>query len=148
MKRKNILLTLGLLVAIILQSCSEKKTPVNSFTSDQDTLRVQLTKVKGNDLFSIGYGVPDLDIYSHGFPTEIVTPHDIDSIIRYPFRVDFLEKNTPTFLEFIKGLQNGKPVFILDQNNNKDLTDDPVRDYKQIDWKNKNICVYVLHPGD
>lgn len=149
MKRNRIVLSLNLVLGLTLQSCSKTETPINSFTSDQDTIKVQLTKGKGGGLFSLGYGTINFDAYKDGFPTEIIAPKDLDSLKRYPFKVDLIEKNNPAYIEIVKGFKYGKPVVIIDQNNNKDLTDDPVREYKQIDWKNVEMVPvsYLISDG-
>ena len=139
MKRNHLVLALSLVLGFTLQSCSKKETPINSFTSDQDTLKVQLTKGKGGGLFSLGYGTINFDAYKDGFPTEIIVPKDIDSLKRYPLKVDILEKNRPTYVEIVKGFKDGKQVVIFDNNYNKDLTDDPIREYEQIEWRNPEI---------
>ena len=149
MKRNHIVLSLSFVLGLTLQSCSKKEKPINSFTSDQDTLKIQLTKVKGGGLFSLGFGVLNFDKYKNNIPTKIIKPKDIDSIQRYPLEVDLIDKKNTTYIELLKGVKNGRPVFIVDQNNNKDLTDDPVREYKQMDFKNVEMIpvTYTILDG-
>ena len=99
MKKNYLVLSLSLVFGLILQSCSNKENKVNSFTSDQDTLRVQMVKVKGGGLFSFGYGVINFNKYKSNLPTKIIKPEDIDSIERYPLEVDLIEKK-------MEGVQN------------------------------------------
>ena len=54
--------------------------------------------------------------------------------------------NLPHFLDnhisILTGVQNGEPVFIVDQNNNQDFRDDTVRKLQNIDWWAKDDLIY------
>ena len=55
--------------------------------------------------------------------------------------------NIPSFydnnISILIGLQNGEPIFIVDQNNNHDFRDDTIRKLQKLDWLTNDDLIYV-----
>ena len=151
MKRKMIILSLCILFAAIgLQSCEKEAISVNNFSSSQDTLRVEMSKIKGDGLFGLGVGYPSFRDTSAVFEKPVIYPSGIDSLQRTSLLVDYRAKDNKTFVEIVKGYKGGKPVFVVDQNNNKDFTDDTIRELKEVVWKEEPNLIktnYLISNG-
>ncbi|MCB0633310.1 MAG: M56 family metallopeptidase [Saprospiraceae bacterium] len=71
----------------------------------------------------------------------------------YPEKIDTanlpsLDDNT---VKVLVGKQNGEKIYIVDQNNNLDFRDDPVRSLKKINWKAMEApvsCHYRIYNGE
>ena len=54
--------------------------------------------------------------------------------------------NIPSFydnnISILIGLQNGEPIFIVDQNNNQDFRDDTIRKLQDLDWWTTDDLIY------
>jgi hypothetical protein len=73
-----------------------------------------------------------------------------------PFIIEAISDNTldttqlPTEeqnrIDIITGIRDSVQVFVLDENNNQDLTDDPVRVYQPMNWQsNENLIKSIFH---
>ncbi|WP_420574780.1 peroxiredoxin family protein [Kordia sp.] len=142
--------TFFLLLFLLFIACSEdKKTTFNHFSSASDTLIVKTKKQKGDGFFQIGATTFPFKKVTSEFPYKIKYPKDIDSIERTLFMPNFKEKKD-FYIDIIKGYSNEKMVFIVDDNNNKDLTDDSVRPMETMDWtSSKKLikCYYNSSEG-
>jgi len=140
-----------LFLALVFQSCTESKIIENSFLSSQDTLRIKMSKVQGMGLFLGGAGRADFKDLSNEFANNVTYPEGIDSIQRLELMVDYKPKMDTTYIEILKGIKNGVPVFVVDENYNKDFRDDMVREYKEMDWKSTSSlikCDYMIFNGE
>jgi len=65
------------------------------------------------------------------FSYSLIYPKQLDSIKRTQIAVDF---KSPNAIDIIKGILKNKKVFVVDENNNRNLSDDSIRNYKEIAW--------------
>ncbi|WP_248723707.1 hypothetical protein [Seonamhaeicola sp. ML3] len=130
-------------------SCQENRNIENKFSSLNDTISIKTKKIKGRGLFELGYGSLKFKDTSETFSNSIKYPKNIENIKRYQLKVDFSEKQNNN-VEILLGNKNGNQVFIVDQNNNKDLTDDIVRMCENIIWTAPPEiikCEYLISNG-
>lgn len=138
-----------MLVAILNQSCgSDKKVP-NHFSSSNDTLLIRTEKHAGDGLFSLG--VTDLIFKDtiEKFTYSVVYPKEITHIKRLQISTDFDAKEAH-YVDIMHGRINDKEIFVVDENNNNDFTDDSVRIYKPIIWRSTSDlvkCKYLISNG-
>jgi len=142
--------TLLFLMMLFFLNCKEYKKRQNSFSSSQDTLKIAMQKAKGEGLFGGGAGTANFKEISESFANEVIYPEGIDSLYRLEFMVDFQPKSDTTYVEIIRGLKNGVPIFSIDQNYNKDFRDDEIRELKKMNWKSLEAlvkCEYDIFNG-
>ncbi|MFC0877574.1 TlpA family protein disulfide reductase [Saccharicrinis sp. FJH2] len=162
---------------VIVHSCIEKHDQINHFSTYSDTLVIESTKQKGIGIFhQYAYNVTFLDTnewkknewfkdypdYKINYPPNIKDLKlGFHYIWFYPFRY-FDEKSNKISVQkntaladrqilMITGNVDNKEVFIVDNNNNKDLTDDSIRTMGEFDrfFKNNLIeCTYRIDYGD
>ena len=60
------------------------------------------------------------------FPYLVRYPKNIQQIKHFQLEPDFKEKEH-YYIDILKGAKNGQKVFIVDENNNKDFTDDSIK---------------------
>ena len=136
-----------LLFAII--GCQKNKIIENQFSSLSDTIFIKTKIIKGNGLFDLGFGHPKFKDTLNTFSNSIVYPKGIKNLKRFQLKTDFKEKKDYN-VEILLGNKNNKQVFIVDENNNKDLTDDLVRECEKISWNSppKSVkCEYLISNG-
>ncbi len=137
-------------VTFLLVACQQPtKTGFNNFSSLSDTLVVKMKKQKGDGLFQIGAATPKFKPVMSDFPYEIKFPTNIDSLQRTLFTPNFREKKN-YYVDILTGTQHEKKVFIVDENNNKDLTDDAIRPLEVMEWNStKSLvkCLYTFSEG-
>lgn len=121
------------LVFLVLQGCENITGGLNQFSSSGDTLMIRTEKQKGVGLFPLGAGVLNFKDTTEAFPYPVVIPKNIKEVKRAQIVVDFNARNLH-YVDIIEGVKGTEKVFIVDQNNNNDLTDDSVRVYKKIEW--------------
>ncbi|MEM6720921.1 MAG: hypothetical protein AAF611_16440 [Bacteroidota bacterium] len=115
-------------------SCQKQTTTtLNHFSSATDTLVLQTTKQKGDGFFEIGVTGLEFMKVDSVFPYQIQYPKGLDRMERGLFLPNLLEKR-PFYVDIVKGTQNGIAVVVVDENNNKDLTDDTVRTIEPMLW--------------
>lgn len=130
-------------------SCQKNRSIENRFSSLNDTILIKTKKIKGRGLFELGYGSPQFKDTSETFSNPIKYPKNIKNIKRHQLKVDFREKKNHN-VEILLGYKNGNQVFIVDQNNNKDLTDDILRMCENIIWTSPPEivkCEYLISNG-
>jgi hypothetical protein len=158
MKHLTLLMIIILLLAI---GCQEKTSNQNIFSSQTDTLFITTTKLKGDSLFNLRASSATfrdtsdwkkLDWFQYYPDYPIIYPDSIknlelgfiilmfDSLSYYDFDTKKVYKQKNYSLAdreilMIKGLMQDKEIFIVDQNNNKDLTDDTIRVFQEWNWK-------------
>lgn len=162
-----------LIVSICLFSCSGPDKEINIFTESHDTLIISSHKVKGIGLFLHGAGPltfrdtsdwKSLDWFRLYPDYKITYPNNIQniklgffSLMIRPLRYYDYETGEEYFQEnlsvadkqmiVISGIMEDDTVFVVDANNNKDLSDDTIRVFKTFDWiGNKNLikCYYSV----
>ncbi len=79
-------------VLILFFSCQQKSIEQNSFTSQNDTLRIITTKAKGAGIFAPGLIPLNATDTASFFVSDIVCPDGIDSLKRSERSVDFVLK--------------------------------------------------------
>lgn len=83
------------------------------------------------------------------FPYSVKYPKQITNFKRIQMSTDFGTAK-PNYVDIISGKRGEEEVFIVDENNNKDLTDDSIRIFKPIKWRS-NIdlikCKYLISNG-
>jgi len=72
------------------------------------------------------------------FPHPITIPENIIDVQRTYLSTDF-RASTKFYVDIIQGKLNQEKVFVIDENNNKDLSDDPVRPFRSIIWNSEEI---------
>ena len=92
----------------------------NQFSSVSDTLFIKTHKVKGSGLLDFGYKGLQFKDTSETFSNSILYPNNIKNLKRYQLKTDFKETKDYN-VEILLGNKDGKQVFIVDENNNKDL---------------------------
>ncbi len=134
-----------LLFVFLLQSCKQENLNVNTFSSLSDTLVIKTSKQPGSGLFQWGTGMLHFSD-SINLPYKPLLPKDLADIKYAQKLVDFQSENKKS-VDIILGLKNGEKVFVVDENFNKNFTDDSLRIYKKIDWYSKEDfikCVFEI----
>ena len=138
-----------LLFLLLLQACGNKYS-INRFSSSNDTLIIRTQKQMGDGLFGNGVGSINLKDTAETFPYPIVYPKHLPINKRFQIWTDF-KADSPNYIDGIAGMRNGKKIFVLDENNNRDLTDDSIRSFEDIKWHtNKGLikCRYLISDGE
>lgn len=139
-----------LFLFIFSVGCENKKNIVNHFYSSNDTLIIRTKKQKGNGLFQLGAtDYLNFQDTTEKFPYPVKYPKNFQNVKRYLFVPDFKEKED-YYVDILKGVENGQKAFIVDENNNKDLSDDIIRTYEKIKWdSSENLikCRYSISNG-
>ena len=145
----KILFKILLLTAVLYQGCVNDKLLTNQFSSSSDTIHIRTEKQKGAGLFILG--VSDLffkDTIAE-FSNSVVYPKQITNIKRVQMPTDF-RREEAHYVDIMNGRIGEKEVFIVDENNNKDFTDDSIRLYKPIKWRSTDDlikCKYLIFNG-
>lgn len=138
-----------LLFVIILQGCKQKNHILNQFSSSSDTIVIKTQKKKGAGLFiSSSFPLTFKDT-SEKFDYAIICPKNINNIKRIQ-KIVGIHDSISYFINIIKGNIGGKEIFVVDENNNRDLRDDSIRISKEIKWyASEDIikCNYSTHNG-
>jgi hypothetical protein len=145
----KILFKILILTAILDQGCVNDKQVPNQFLSFSDTLIIRTEKQKGDGLFSLGVTTSDFKDTIEEFSHSVIYPKQISNIKRMEMSTDFRAEKAH-YVDIMIGIIGEKEVFIVDENNNKDFTDDSVRIYKPIKWRSKNDlikCKYLISNG-
>jgi hypothetical protein len=136
-----------LLFSII--GCQKNKIIENQFSSLSDTIFIKTKKIKGNGLFDLGFMYIKFKDTLNTFSNSIIYPKNIKKLKRFQLKTDYNETQDYN-VEILLGNKKGKQVFIVDENNNKDLTDDFVRECEKIIWNSppKAVkCEYLISNG-
>lgn len=145
----KILFKILLLTAILNQGCGNNKQVTNQFSSSSDTLIIRTEKQKGDGLFTLVVTLSDFKDTIEKFSHSVVYPKQISNIKRMERPTDFSAEKA-YYVDIMNGRIGEKEVFIVDENNNKDFTDDSVRIYKPIKWRSNNDlikCKYFISNG-
>jgi hypothetical protein len=145
----KILLKIFLLTAVLNQGCGSDKESPNHFSSSVDTLLIRTKKYKGDGMFSLGVIPLDFKDTTEEFSNSVTYPKQITNIKRIEMSTDFWAEEAH-YIDIMSGNTGGKEIFIVDENNNKDFTDDSVRLYKPIKWRSTDDlikCKYLISDG-
>ena len=137
-------LILLLTVTILFQGCRTNQPDIVKFSSSTDTLLIRTQKQRGSGLFSLGVSSCHFKNITDSFPYPIIYPEDIDGLERMQMGTDFWAEEM-TYIDVIKGQIGDSSVFVIDENNNKDLTDDSVRHFRPINWKSKDNLIKLKY---
>jgi hypothetical protein len=144
------IITLSIFLLLITTiGCQKNKIIENEFSSLSDTIFIKTKIMKGNGLFDLGFGYAKFKDTTNTFSNSIVYPKGIKNLKRYQLKTDFKETKDYN-VEMLLGNKNDKQVYIVDENNNKDLTDDLVRECEKIIWNSppKAVkCEYLISNG-
>lgn len=147
---KTIFKTIILFIGIFIVACENKKTLANHFTSSVDTLVIRTKKVKGSGLFELGAGSLIFKDTTEEFPYSITYPKSIQDVQRHLFEPDYQER-AHFYVDIIKGTRNGQNVYVVDENDNKNLNDDTIRPLEKMQWfssQNAVKCKYSISNGE
>lgn len=136
-------------ITSLLVSCGITEKDPGHFTSATDTLIIRTEKRKGDGLFMAGISPCEFRDTSDEFAGPVIYPKQVTDIRRMQIAADF-RTLTPGYIELIKGRLKGNEIFILDENNNKDLNDDPVHNYNGVNWNSDSDlvrCRYTISNG-
>ncbi len=128
---KNSFLKIMFLV-LVLQGCKKREYGLNQFYSSSDTLVIRTSKQKGTGLFTWGTGSLFFND-SINLSYKPVLPKEILDIKYAQKFIDFKSENKFS-VDIISGVKNGQKVFVVDENYNKNFTDDSIRVLKKINW--------------
>lgn len=147
---KTIFKIILITIFVFSLGCQNKEKVANKFSSLNDTLIIRTKKEKGNGLFQLG-ATNSLNFKDtiEKFPYSIHYPKNIQGIKRLLFQPDFKEKQH-FYVDILKGVKDGKNVFVVDENNNKNLSDDSIRIFDKIKWySSENLikCKYDISNG-
>lgn len=158
-------------VFLITSAFQKQFNNKNTFTSHADTLFLETSKMKGDTLFNIGAGEAvfrdtnswkqaDWFKYYPNYPVKY--PNTLQNLelgfISIKFdTLTFFDSSThkiykqqnndlaDRFILMIKGEMNGKEIFIVDQNYNKNFTDDTIRVFHDLNWKSTSDLIPVQY---
>lgn len=163
---------LMIFVLLFTVGCHEKNKNQDVFTSQTDTLFLQTTRMKGDSLFNLDASYAtfrdtndwkQLEGFNYYPDYTIVYPENIKKMeLKFIFLMfDSLSYFDPATKQvfkqqnfsladrqvlMIKGLMKDSEIFIIDQNNNKDLTDDTIRVFQ--DWKSDTNLIPIRYKVD
>lgn len=130
-------------------SGKSKNHKTNPSSVPKDTIVVKMVKQKGNGLFRLASAPIKFKDTTEVFSNSVKFPKNIDKIKRVQLKSD-LREDKEYYLEIMTGYKNGKKIFIVDENNNKNFTDDSIRIYKKINWSSSADlikCEYFISNG-
>lgn len=139
-----------LAMVVLTTSCSINKETPNQFSSIDDTLIIRTAKQKGAGLFSLGVMPLEFKDTIEEFACRVVYPKHITNIKRMEMPADFRAKDVD-YVEIMTGRINEKEVIIVDENNNKDFTDDSIRNINPVKWRTDDDlikCKFLLSNGN
>lgn len=137
-----------LLIVFMFYGCVNGKKEINQFSSSSDTLVIRTEKQKGRGLFLLGASPLDFRDTLQ-FKHSMVLPKHLKEI-RYVQKLINFSSKKRYCIDIIDGIRDGKKVFVVDENNNKDFTDDSVRIYRKIKWfstRDLIKCKYLISSG-
>ena len=146
----RVILRVLLSIVVLTNGCRTNKETPNQFSSSDDTLVISTEKLEGDGLFSLGVSPLDFKDTIEEFTHRVVYPRLVTNIKRFEMPVDFRATEVQ-FVEIMTGKLNDKEVILVDENNNKDFTDDSIRFIKPIKWRTDDDlikCKYAISNGN
>ena len=131
--------------AVLLQSCSEPviQSEDRNFSSLNDTIELEAHRIKGPGLFSIGAGYLMLEDTNQLFSYPVKYPTGISEVRGAHVSTDFRDFDED-YVDVLVGQIDDSDVYIVDQNDNQDFTDDSVRILQPIDWTSSRNSVETI----
>jgi hypothetical protein len=136
-------------IVLVTHGCRFDKNKPNHFSSSDDTLTIRTEKRKGDGLFSLGATLISLSDTTERFEHSVIYPKQLTNIKRMEMPVDFKAKPI-YYVDFITGMINNEEILVVDENNNKDFSDDSIRTLKQLKWRSLEDlikCKYSMSNG-
>ena len=137
------------IILIINPGCGIRKNDINQFSSSIDTLVIRTQKQKGGGLFTLGAFSPNFKDSTEEFTYSVKYPNKIIDIKRVQMSTDFKAVEAH-YVDIMNGKRGKEKIFVVDENNNKDFTDDSVRIYQGIKWRSSVHlikCKYLISNG-
>ncbi len=129
--------------------CADDPLPAPPPGEDRprDTLVLETRRVPGGGLLHNGMGQLLFSDTVGLFPYPVRYPEGIKELRGSRVAVD-LSTKSGDYIDVVTGRREGKEVFVVDQNDNHDFRDDPVRPLLAVDWAaDQTIPVRILVPG-
>lgn len=127
-------LLIALVLICMLSGCSSVTKKMNGFSATNDTLVIRTQKQKGQGLFMIGAVNPEFkDLADKSFTYAVTVSTQIENITRLQLLTEFVRENK-NYIDILKGTKDNEEVFIVDENNNHDFTDDAIHPIKELIW--------------
>ena len=142
----KVLLKALVVILILSQGCKNGKIELNQFSSSNDTLIIGTYKLKGSGPFSLGVSPGYFEDTDAKFSYPVLLPENIIGAKRMQMLTDY-RAETKHYIDIIKGRIGEDQVFIVDQNNNKNMTDDSIRVCRPIEWQSEDHlieCIYSI----
>jgi len=138
----------AMLLVLMLTSYSQTEKKYSEFSASNDTIVLRTQKQKGGGLFLNGAGLFS-QVADTVFSYTVKMPKNISNIYRAQIITDLTSKQR-NYINIAIGTKDGKDVFIVDQNNNRDFTDDGIYIIKPMNWQsaeNSVKCRYLISNG-
>jgi hypothetical protein len=154
--------------------CTQKEHETNNYSSESDTLYLESVKLKGDGIFKLGASGAtfrdtsewkNLDWFDDYPDYHFVCPDSVSDLklgfqfLMFDSLEYFDESKQKVFYQqnysltdrqilMVKGKRNDKEVLIVDDNNNKDLRDDSIRQIKEWDWNSDKNLIDIKYQID
>lgn len=168
---KNIIL---IFLIVLFYGCNQKINYSNNFSSDTDTLYLESVKIKGGGIFDIGAGPAtfrdtcewkNLDWFDLYPDYHFVCPDSINELkLGFLYlmldSLEYLDKtNYKVYIQqnyslayrqilMVNGEKDNSEVLIIDDNNNKDLRDDSIRQITEWHWNSDENLIDIKYQID
>ena len=133
------------LILILIQGCKNHNKEINQFLYSDDTLVIKAEKQKGDGLFTLGVSPIAFKDTSEAFNYTIIYPQHVTNLERAQMTTDSWADEL-RYIDIVKGKIADKEVFIVDENNNKNLADDSIRIYQPVKWHTTNNLIMCKFP--
>lgn len=145
----KIIFKILIIILILNQGCRISKNEINQFSASSDTLVIRTEKQKGDGLFQLGASYLNFKDTTETFPYPVIYPENLEDIKRVQIYTDFRAKE-PHYVDIMSGKKDEEKIFIVDENNNNDFTDDSIRIYQKINWYSSDDlikCRFLIFNG-
>jgi tetrahydromethanopterin S-methyltransferase subunit G len=141
-------LSIVIFLALLNHQCGDKMN-LNHFSSSNDTLVIRTEKHKGNGLFTLGVLQLNFEDTAKGFVYSVTFPRHVTNIKRVQILTDIFSKED-NYVDIMSGEMNGQDVYVVDEKNNKDFSDDSIRILRPITWginDDQVKCKFLISNG-
>lgn len=159
---------------IFFFGCTQRVHETNNFSLDSDTLYLESVKLKGDGIFKIGASEPsfrdtsewkNLDWFEYYPDYHFVLPDSVTDLklgfyfLMFDSLKYFDESKQKVFYQqnysltdrqilMVKGNLHNKEILIVDDNDNKDLRDDSIRQITEWDWNSDENLIDIKYQID